>query len=124
MPGFSPGYGTFSTLTQTSNAVAASGTAQTIPDVTTTTLNRIVLSGNCTFTFPTAACRQAALPGPRAGRHRIAHGHLAGNGQVGRRLRADAVDGGHQGRRLRVHLRGRHELARSHVRPRPAVTIA
>jgi hypothetical protein len=55
MPGFSPGYGTFSTLTQTSNAVAASGTAQTIPDVTTTTLNRIVLSGNCTFTFPAAA---------------------------------------------------------------------
>jgi hypothetical protein len=55
MPGFSPGYGTFSTLTQNANTVAASGTAQTIPDVTTTTLNRITLSGNCTFTFPTAA---------------------------------------------------------------------
>lgn len=36
------------------NTVAASGTAQTIPDPTTATVNRITLTGNCTFTFPTA----------------------------------------------------------------------
>jgi hypothetical protein len=35
-------------------AVAASGTAQTIPDPTTGVLNVITLTGNCTFTFPTA----------------------------------------------------------------------
>ena len=34
--------------------VSASGTAQTIPDPYTGTLNTITLTGNCTFTFPTA----------------------------------------------------------------------
>lgn len=37
------------------NTVATSGTAQTIPDVTSSTVSRITLTGNCTFTFPTAA---------------------------------------------------------------------
>lgn len=37
------------------NAVPTSGTAQTIPDVSTATVNRITLTGNCTLTFPTAA---------------------------------------------------------------------
>ena len=37
------------------NTVATSGTAQTIPDPTAQTINRITLTGNCTFTFPTAA---------------------------------------------------------------------
>lgn len=41
--------------TEAVNSVATSGSAQTIPDVTTATLNRIVLSADCTFTFPTAA---------------------------------------------------------------------
>lgn len=37
------------------NVVATSGAAQTIPDVTSNTLNDITLNANCTFTFPTAA---------------------------------------------------------------------
>jgi hypothetical protein len=44
--------------------VAASGTAQTIPDTTSATLNHITLTGNCTFTFPAAAagkCIKLAL---------------------------------------------------------------
>lgn len=34
--------------------VGTSGAAQTIPDVTTATVNVITLTANCTFTFPTA----------------------------------------------------------------------
>lgn len=41
--------------TETVNNVTTSGSAQTIPDVSSATLNRIVLSVDCTFTFPTAA---------------------------------------------------------------------
>lgn len=37
------------------NVVAASGAAQTIPDVTTATANEITLNANCTLTFPTGA---------------------------------------------------------------------
>ena len=37
------------------NTVAASSTAQTIPDVVTDQVSQITLTGNCTFTFPTAA---------------------------------------------------------------------
>ncbi len=40
--------------TEAVNTVATSGAAQTIPDVTTATINRITLTANCTFTFPTA----------------------------------------------------------------------
>lgn len=35
------------------NTVSASGTAQTIPDPTVQPMNRVTLTGNCTFTFPT-----------------------------------------------------------------------
>lgn len=42
-------------LTESLNSVTTSGTAQTLPDATTATLNKITLTGNCTFTFPTAA---------------------------------------------------------------------
>ena len=37
------------------NTVATSGATQTIPDVTTSTTSRIVLTAACTFTFPTLA---------------------------------------------------------------------
>src|SRR5436190_3270854 len=37
------------------NTVAASGSAQTLPDVTVATIHRVTLTANCTFTFPTAA---------------------------------------------------------------------
>ncbi len=37
------------------NVVAASGAAETIPDVTVATISRVTLDANCTFTFPTAA---------------------------------------------------------------------
>lgn len=43
------------TQSETVNAVAASGAAQTLPDVDSATIHRIVLSANCTLTFPTAA---------------------------------------------------------------------
>jgi len=42
-------------LRENVNTVASSGTACTLPDVTTATLNSVTLTGNCTFTFPTAA---------------------------------------------------------------------
>lgn len=45
----------FGSTTQTVNTVATSGAAQTIPDVTTATLNVITLTASCTFTFPAAA---------------------------------------------------------------------
>lgn len=37
------------------NAVAISGASQTIPNVTTATINEITLSANCTLTFPAGA---------------------------------------------------------------------
>ena len=37
------------------NTVAASGAAQTIPDVTAATINHVTLTAACTLTFPTAA---------------------------------------------------------------------
>lgn len=37
------------------NTVAASGAAQTLPDVTTATIHYVTLTAACTFTFPTAA---------------------------------------------------------------------
>lgn len=40
---------------ETVNAVATSGAAQTLPDVTSATLHRITLTANCTLTFPAAA---------------------------------------------------------------------
>jgi hypothetical protein len=39
---------------ETVNTVAAAGSTETIPAPTTATVNRITLSANCTFTFPTA----------------------------------------------------------------------
>lgn len=36
------------------NTVAASGSTQTLPDVTTATMHDITLTANCTFTFPAA----------------------------------------------------------------------
>lgn len=43
------------------NVVAASGAAQTIPDVTVATLNRVTLTANCTLTFPTAAAGKSFM---------------------------------------------------------------
>ncbi|HSX35303.1 MAG TPA: hypothetical protein VLH84_00010 [Patescibacteria group bacterium] len=37
------------------NTVAASGSAVTLPDVTTATIHMVTLTADCTFTFPTAA---------------------------------------------------------------------
>jgi hypothetical protein len=42
-------------VVETVNTVATSGSAQTIPDVLSSTISRITLTANCTFTFPTAA---------------------------------------------------------------------
>jgi len=41
-------------LIESVRTVAASGAAQTIPDVSVATVHTIALSANCTFTFPTA----------------------------------------------------------------------
>ncbi len=41
-------------LIENINTVASSGSAVTIPDTTTATINNVVLTGNCTFTFPSA----------------------------------------------------------------------
>ncbi len=41
-------------LLQEVNTVAASSTAVTIPNPDTATMNHVTLTGNCTFTFPTA----------------------------------------------------------------------
>jgi hypothetical protein len=46
--------GIFALLTENVNTVATSGAAQTIPAVTDYTINNIVLSENCTLTFPAA----------------------------------------------------------------------
>lgn len=43
-----------SRLIENINTVATSGSAVTIPDVTSATVHLIGLSANCTFTFPTA----------------------------------------------------------------------
>ena len=45
------------------NTVGTSGSAQTIPDVTSDTINYITLTANCTFTFPTAAAGKSFLLG-------------------------------------------------------------
>lgn len=37
------------------NTVAASGSTETLPDVTTATMHDVTLTANCTLTFPTAA---------------------------------------------------------------------
>ena len=42
------------TVVENVNTVSASGSAQTIPDITTATMNQITLTANCTLTFPTA----------------------------------------------------------------------
>lgn len=39
---------------ETVNTVAASSTAQTLPDVIVATIHYVTLTANCTFTFPTA----------------------------------------------------------------------
>ena len=43
-----------SRLIENINTVASSGTAVTIPDVTSSTVHLVALSANCTFTFPAA----------------------------------------------------------------------
>ncbi len=45
------------------NTVVTSGTAQTIPDVTTSTINWITLTGDCTLTFPAAVAGKDFLLG-------------------------------------------------------------
>lgn len=42
-------------ITESINSVGASGASQTLPDVTTATVHRLVLSVNCSLTFPAAA---------------------------------------------------------------------
>jgi hypothetical protein len=42
-------------LQETVNTVAATGSTETIPDVTSSTISDITLDANCTLTFPTAA---------------------------------------------------------------------
>jgi hypothetical protein len=42
-------------LVEAVTAIANSGSAVTVPDVTSATLHRYTLTANCTFTFPTAA---------------------------------------------------------------------
>lgn len=37
------------------NTVTASGSTQTLPDVTTATMHDVTLTANCTLTFPTAS---------------------------------------------------------------------
>lgn len=41
-------------LIEAINTVASSGSALTLPDVTTATIHNITLTANCTFTFPAA----------------------------------------------------------------------
>jgi hypothetical protein len=48
-------------IQEDANIVAASGAAQTIPDVTTATMNIIVLTANCTLTFPPVAAGKSFL---------------------------------------------------------------
>lgn len=40
-------------VTETVDTVATSGTAQTLPDVTTATMHKVTLTANCTITLPT-----------------------------------------------------------------------
>jgi hypothetical protein len=47
--------GTSAPVVENVNTVAASGAAQTIPDVTTATINQVTLTAACTLTFPAAA---------------------------------------------------------------------
>lgn len=42
-------------LTEAINTVAATGSTETLPDVTTATIHDLTLDANCTLTFPTAA---------------------------------------------------------------------
>lgn len=42
-------------LVESVNTVAASGTAQTIPDPSVQSISRVTLTGNCVFTMPAAA---------------------------------------------------------------------
>jgi hypothetical protein len=48
-------------LTENVNTVATSSTAQTIPAVSTATINSITLTANCTLTFPTATAGTSFL---------------------------------------------------------------
>jgi len=48
-------------LVENVNTVAASGAAQTIPDVTVDTVNAITLTAACTFTFPTVVAGKSFL---------------------------------------------------------------
>lgn len=44
--------GTYAPILEAVNTVAASGTAVTLPDVTTATMHKLTLTGNCTVTLP------------------------------------------------------------------------
>lgn len=48
-----------SIVSENINSVSAAGSSETLPDVTTATLHRLVLDANCTLTFPTAAAGKA-----------------------------------------------------------------
>lgn len=48
-------FATLLTIQEVVTAISNSGSAATVPDVTTATLHRFTLTANCTFTFPTAA---------------------------------------------------------------------
>lgn len=49
------GNATYAPLAENVNTVAASGTAQTLPDATTATMHMVTLTGNCTITLPSPA---------------------------------------------------------------------
>lgn len=49
----------FSVTSENINSVASAGTSETLPDVTTATIHRLVLDANCALTFPTAAAGKA-----------------------------------------------------------------
>lgn len=48
-----------SIVSENINSVSAAGSSETLPDVTTATLHRLVLDANCTLTFPAAAAGKA-----------------------------------------------------------------
>jgi len=48
-------------LQENVNVVAASGASQTIPDITSDTINEITLTASCNFTFPTGAAGKSFL---------------------------------------------------------------
>lgn len=46
-------------ITENINSVGSAGASQTLPDVTTATVHRLVLNANCALTFPTVGAGKA-----------------------------------------------------------------